>query len=359
MANRTISENINQAISDFKGIKQAIIDKGVEIPQGTPTSEYGAKIGEFKVSKGTLDVSGITNFNNFLSRNRVPAEYLDELNTRSGTDFSSMFYECSNLTISPKLDTSNGTDFSNMFNRCTNLTTVQHIDTSNGTNFRYMFSNCTNLTTVPQIDTSNGTNFERMFENCTNLNTVPKIKTGIGANFSSIFKGCDKLTTIPQIDTSNVTNFYGMFYECSNLTTIPQIDTSNGTNFSSMFYDCEELTSVELDTSKGTIFGYMFYRCYDLSTVKLVSFVAQANMFESCSKLTNLTVTGTITVNATNALKLNYSKKLTVESLLNVLNALKDNTGGTTYNIQLGSTNLAKLTDEQKAIATNKNYTLS
>ena len=82
-------------------------------------------------------------------------------------------------------------------------------------------------------------------------------------------------------------------------------------------------------------------------------------MFDSCSALTNLTVTGTITVNATNALKLSDSSKLTVESLLNVLNALKDNTGGTTYNIQLGSTNLKKLTDEQKAIATNKNYTLS
>lgn len=33
--------NINQAISDFGTIKQAIINKGVEVPNGTKTSEYG------------------------------------------------------------------------------------------------------------------------------------------------------------------------------------------------------------------------------------------------------------------------------------------------------------------------------
>lgn len=333
MANRTISENINQAISDFKGIKQAIIDKGVEIHKGTPTSEYGAKIEGMTV--GGLDTGRITNFDSFCSNNRIPIDYLDGLDTRSGTDFRYMFSNCSNLTTAPQLNTGNGTNFQGMFINCSNLTTVPQLDLSNGINFQYMFSNCENLTTVSELDTRSGTNFQSMFSNC------------------------DNLTTAPQLDTSKGTNFVSMFEYCSNLTTVPQLDLSNGTNFNQMFYYCRELTAVELDTSKGTSFGYMFYRCYKLSTVKLTSFVAQANMFESCSALTNLTVTGTITVNATNALKLSGSSRLTVESLLNVLNALKDNTGGTTYNIQLGSTNLAKLTDEQKAIAINKNYTLS
>ena len=284
MANRTISENINQAISDFKGIKQALIDKGVEMPQGTPTSEYGAKIEGMTV--GGLDTSGITDFSSFCEKNRIPVDDLDGLDTRSGTNFTQMFYQC------------------------TNLTTVPQLDLRNGTNFYHMFSGCINLTTVPQLDTSKGTNFTQMFYGCRKLKAV-------------------------------------------------ELDTSNGTNFGFIFYECRELKAVELDTSNGTNFGGMFSGCYNLSTVKLTSFVAHANMFGSCSALTNLTVTGTITVNATNALKLDYSSKLTVESLLSVLNALKDNTGGTTYNIQLGSTNLAKLTEEQKAIATNKNYTLS
>ena len=62
MATKTLSENINQAISDFNSIKQAIIDKGVEIPSGTKTSEYGAKIGEIQGGGGGLDTIGVTNF---------------------------------------------------------------------------------------------------------------------------------------------------------------------------------------------------------------------------------------------------------------------------------------------------------
>lgn len=56
---------------------------------------------------------------------------------------------------------------------------------------------------------------------------------------------------------------------------------------------------------------------------------------------------------------------LTVESLVNVLNALYDFTGNgetPTSNegkLALGAAHLAKLTDEQKAIATNKGWTLS
>lgn len=49
--------NINQASSDFNNIKQAIINKGVEVPQGTPTSEYGELIGN--ISGGGDTISNI------------------------------------------------------------------------------------------------------------------------------------------------------------------------------------------------------------------------------------------------------------------------------------------------------------
>ena len=42
-----------------------------------------------------------------------------------------------------------------------------------------------------------------------------------------------------------------------------------------------------------------------------------------------------------------------------MFNSLKDLTGDTAKTLTLGSTNLAKLTAEQKAIATNKNWTLA
>ena len=51
---------------------------------------------------------------------------------------------------------------------------------------------------------------------------------------------------------------------------------------------------------------------------------------------------------------------LTAENIVNhILDKLADNSDGTTITINIGSTNLAKLTAEQKAIAQNKNYTLA
>lgn len=40
----TLEENINQAIADFDDIKAAIEEQGVEVPNGTDTSEYGNKV---------------------------------------------------------------------------------------------------------------------------------------------------------------------------------------------------------------------------------------------------------------------------------------------------------------------------
>lgn len=36
--------NVNQAISDFRNIKQAIINKGINVPEGTHTSKYSELI---------------------------------------------------------------------------------------------------------------------------------------------------------------------------------------------------------------------------------------------------------------------------------------------------------------------------
>ena len=59
------------------------------------------------------------------------------------------------------------------------------------------------------------------------------------------------------------------------------------------------------------------------------------------------------------SVSLSSSSYLTHDSIIGLLNNLKDLTGDTAKTITLGSTNLAKLTDEEKAIATNKNWTLA
>lgn len=363
MAVKTLGENINQAISDLNGVKQALIDKGVEIPSGTKTSEYGAKIGEIEGGSGGLDTSGVTDFEYFCRNNRL-AEQVDKINTSSGIIFSRMFSASDNLTVVPPLNTKNGTTFTQMFYNCTNLTEVKQLDTSNATHLSSMFYQCKNLTTIPPLDTQKVSSFDSMFYQCTNLTTIPRLDTQNGTSFHQTFYQCTNLTTIPQLDTQNGKAFYQMFSGCAKLTSL-DIDMTKGTDCRAAFNGCGALTDVTLkcppDTNWQTY--QLFYNCKKLQTLNLTNLYVGSQFsntwLNNCTALTNMNITGTIKI-ASDNFSVSVATKLTVESLLNVLNALSDNTGvSTTYKVTLGSTNLAKLTAEQKQIAIDKNYTLA
>ena len=157
--------------------------------------------------------------------------------------------------------------------------------------------------------------------------------TSNGTNFSYMFHNCSSLTGIPLIDTSNGIIFSYMFSGCSALTAVPALDTGNSTTFTSMFADCSSLVTIEsLDLSKG---------------IKLIS------TFSGCTSLENITFTGTIKIN----INLADSELLTHDSLMSLINALINDASSKT--VTIGSTNLSKLTDEEKAIATNKGWTLA
>lgn len=154
---------------------------------------------------------------------------------------------------------------------------------------------------------------------------------------------------IPFIDTSSYTSMDYMFQYYSNLTTIPKINTSKVTTVLSMFNQCSNLTSLpELDFS---------------AVKNLSAFVANCNKLTDLGGFQNLGKGYTIkTVNYSNyTLSLSYSGVLTHDSLMNVINNLYDLASNekSTQTVQLGSTNLAKLTAEEIAIATNKGWTVS
>ena len=205
--------------------------------------------------------------------------------------------------------------FSYYDNRNDLVAKLKYSDTANGTNFNYMFNYCYALTSIPQLDTSKGTNFNRMFISC------------------------NKLTSIPQLDTSNGTDFSGVFYYCYALTSIPPLDTSKGTNFSYMFYDCKALTTISL---------------LNMSSMSSASW---GSMFNGCTALENVTFEGTIPVRG-NMSVFSSCPNLTVDSLMSFINALTNMNSSATYTITIGSTNLAKLTEEQIQIATDKRITL-
>jgi hypothetical protein len=83
--------------------------------------------------------------------------------------------------------------------------------------------------------------------------------------------------------------------------------------------------------------------------------VSFSNTFSGCIALENLTMGGTIGQNGFNV---SESTKLTHDSLMSIINCLEAKTEGT-WAVTLGTTNLAKLTDAEKAIATQKGWTLA
>lgn len=104
----------------------------------------------------------------------------------------------------------------------------------------------------------------------------------------------------------------------------------------------------------------IFSACYSLHTID--EFIPNSekdfvNTFYLDSALVNLTIGGTI---GGSGFDVHWSTKLTHESLMSIIEHLKDFTGTeTTKTVTLGTENLAKLTDVEKAIATEKGWTLA
>ena len=151
-------------------------------------------------------------------------------------------------------------------------------------------------------------------------------------NMEYMFNQCSYLTSIPKFDTSKVTNMHAMFFYCIKLSTIPLLDTSNVTNMSSMFNGCSQLTSIPALNVSNVV---------DLS-----------DTFNYCSALEEIHMTGMKV-----SFNISASTKFTRAALVEILNNLATITS--TYTLRMGATNLAKLTNEDKAIATNKGWTLA
>lgn len=79
-------------------------------------------------------------------------------------------------------------------------------------------------------------------------------------------------------------------------------------------------------------------------------------MFEYCTSLQDLTIHNLPNINLTN-IGFTYCKLLTLSSLQNIVNALPTTTSG--YKCTIGTTNLAKLSNTDIQIATDKGWTLN
>ena len=144
-----------------------------------------------------------------------------------------------------------------------------------------------------------------------------------------------KLDFLADGNDSRCRYLYNLFAE-STITHIPALKF-HARNFEGIFKNCKKLHTIdEFDIGGNSSYVYQ--------------------VFDGCSALENVVFKGTLNCNN----MVVSACPLTKESLLSLLGILRDNTGTTNKNsITLGTTNLAKLTDAEKAIATQKGWTLA
>lgn len=278
------------------------------------------------------------------------------LDTTKTTKYLFSSYEGNDITnLIQYNDTSEVTNMSYMYQWC-KATDFPQLNMSKVTNVAYMFYNCKNIVTAPILNLSNVQNCESVFRDCVNLTTCEISDFSNATSINGLFATCRKLKNIvSNLITPKVTDTGFMFYDCNALETAPEMNTSNVTDMSKMFYSCNKLTTVPLyDTSKVTRMEEMFWYCSDLQTVPAFDCSNVTNMnniFASCHSLKSILMT-----NIGVSLNISSSTLFERSDLLVILNNLKT---VTTKTLTMGATNLAKLTDEDKAIATNKGWKLA
>ena len=206
------------------------------------------------------------------------------------------------------------------------------------------------------IDTSLMTDMSQMFDGCSSLQSldVSGWDTSKVTDISSMFDGCSSLQSLDVSgwDTSNVTNMRTMFYLCSSLTQldVSNWDTSNVTNISYMFDSCSSLQSLDVsgwDVSNVTNIDDIFYNCNKLTTL-----IGGRTIDEVISN----------NISALNGLKIYINLRYTIldrASLRALINGLANLSSTSSQPLYLGSTLIANLTEEDIAIATAKNWTIS
>ena len=149
-----------------------------------------------------------------------------------------------------------------------------------------------------------------------------------------------------------------LFYNCVNLTSVTIPDTVTIIDHNS-FRGCTGLTSITIPDGVTQIGTAAFWGCSNLTTVNIpgsVTILGSSAIFQNCTSLETVVIGSNFN---TNGLDLSASDLYSNETLVAMLNALADRTGQTAFTLTLGSTNLAKLSNEQIAIATQKNWTLA
>lgn len=137
------------------------------------------------------------------------------------------------------------------------------------------------------------------------------------------------------LDTSMTTNFQYMF-NYAKVTDVPNLDLTSATNINYMFNGCNSMKTAAVTFAENKVTNY-------------------TSVFSGCTDLEHFTATGVIDI----PLSFASCGKLTEASVQSIIDHLKDLTGLESRTITFRATVGEKLTEEQKAAITAKNWTLA
>ena len=331
----TIKENLDRIKNAKSAIKNAIIQKGIEVTDTERIETYADKILQIKTGGGTTEIpefdpNGPLTFYRLddigdsyvsLGPNALPnIEYSTDKTTWKTYKSKQKIKLGKGEYVQFKYKNGNATTDNNRFNIDGGLYNLYGLFTTLGkinktTYYQNMFSY------LPIIDASNLTlgdtnntydssrNCAYMFQNCIMLTGLPKITTKIVSNscYMFMFDGCASLKSIPNnyLPTPNEVkdNMYmNMFQNCTGLTTLP----SNLITFSPyrtqgrylcyrMFQNCTGLTTIPSNllpatTLTDSCYNGMFKGCTGLTTLPTLPATKLTDscyydMFNGCSSL--------------------------------------------------------------------------
>lgn len=374
-----LSENIAQAINDFNDIQDAIVEKGVEIPNSTPTSEYGNKIRQIETSSDWQPHPDWWDIRTMVDTGIVP--WLDE--SLANVRYSFIVPDSNATTTLPsgyQYYLSDGSYYDG---------TAQIVHTWDRTKDKNCEDGYKTRAVIVCGSSRNVTISHRAF----GYDGVDSLYIYLGDCYlvSLITAGVSTATYINRViqavecneNTDAASEPFGSYAMYGN-TALQKVMVPKGAFYTGInaFRYCNALQSITLPSTIRTLRANAFNSCYSLITVTLpvdISFSAGDATFSNNLCIQSVVLVGNANVvpgifgycynlqsvlvpaDYNNHLSLDgtNSIRLSISAMENIIYNYADRTDQTALTFTIGTTNLAKLSDETKAIAASKNITLA
>lgn len=204
------------------------------------------------------------------------------------------------------------TDGGSRFGNCSNLICVRYFDVSKVTSANSFFFGCKSLIAVPPMDFPAVTSIRYMFNNCVNIGDLSHMRVHNSKfDLFGAFTNCEKMTKAPDLMFAQVSGDYA-FVNAKKLEELLNLNITS--NFNNMFANrLNSLKRMTLDPSMGEV--------------------------------------------SSKTIDLGSGPKLDRDAIVELFRSLPVSTETSTLTLT-GNPGVAQLTEEDKAIATDKNWTL-